>query len=533
MRFDKDEAETKMVLSRRSFLAGSAGLSAVSVMPADATEADMELVIGLASMPMALDPHFYVLAANSSMAANVFDCLVVQDAQQNICPCLAIHWKMRSSNEWIFTLRPDARFSNGQPVTAADVVASISRVRRVAVGSLSSFVPYVEAITSVEADGPDTVKIRTASAAPLLLRNLSRIAIVSAEQADLSTDAFNRCPAILSSGPYAYAGWTAGESVRLCVNPYYWGRTPDWHRVRFVGLPDDRARSSALLSGDVDVIDGLPTENAAAFKQYPDINVASAPGSRILYLDPDVSREVSPFASDSAGRNPLTIAAVREALSLSIDRASLVTHIMDGQGVAAGQLVLPGYPGYVSSLGSDPYDPSRARSILSEHGLDTGFNLTLHASNDRYPNDSMLAQAIGEMFSHVGVNIQVVTMPASVLFSRASRREFSLIMGAANCETGEASSVIGPLLHSYGASGGQGNRGRYSNSALDRALSDAASESDEQLRQLRLEEAMKIGMTDRGVIPVVFFNTIWASRLGVRVVPRMDGYTLAQNVERS
>ncbi|MBX8828157.1 ABC transporter substrate-binding protein, partial [Ochrobactrum sp. SFR4] len=89
-----------------------------------------------------------------------------------------------------------------------------------------------------------------------------------------------------------------------------------------------------------------------------------------------------------------------------------------------------------------------------------GFTLTFHASNDRYPNDSKVAQAIGQFFSRVGIKTDVATLPGSVYFSRASNLEFSLIMGGAAVETGEASGVLGPILETYGEKAGQGNRGR-------------------------------------------------------------------------
>lgn len=204
---------------------------------------------------------------------------------------------------------------------------------------------------------------------------------------------------------------------------------------------------------------------------------------------------------------------------------------MDGQGVPAGQLVPEGYFGHVPEIELDAYDPERAQELLAEAGYPDGFDLTFHASNDRYPNDSLIAQAIGQMLTRVGIDTEIVTLPASVYFSRASALEFSFIMGGAAVETGEASGVLGPLLETYGETSGQGNRGRYSSEAFDQALQTARMTIDDAERKALLEEAMRIAMDDLGVIPVFFLANTWAIEDGLSFEGRSDGYTLAYDVK--
>jgi peptide/nickel transport system substrate-binding protein len=248
-----------------------------------------------------------------------------------------------------------------------------------------------------------------------------------------------------------------------------------------------------------------------------------------MYLHMDQHREVSPFAVGPDGKNPLLKRAVREALSLAINRKALVERIMDGLGEPAGQLVPAGYFGWSPALAVDPFDPERARKLLAEAGYPNGFKLTLHASNDRYPNDSKVAQAIGQMLSRIGVEIGVDVMAGSVFFPRGSKLEFSFLMGGAAVETGEASGVIAPLLATFSQTAGQGNRGRYSSPDLDKALAEAATARDMAQREAHLRRAMDIGMRDRGVIPVFFLGYAWAMRSAIRYKGRADGYTLAED----
>ena len=240
----------------------------------------------------------------------------------------------------------------------------------------------------------------------------------------------------------------------------------------------------------------------------------------------DQGRAESPFAKGPDGKNPLLKPEIRRALSLSLNRSALVDRIMDGQGVPAGQLVPEGYFGFDRNIKVDPYDPNKAKQLLATAGYPNGFSLTFHASNDRYPNDSKLAQAIGQFFSRVGIKTEVATLPGSVYFARASELEFSFIMGGAAVETGEASGVLGPLLETFGPQAGQGNRGRYSNPAFDKALSEARMTLDAGKREELLRHATKIAMDDLGVIPVLYLANTWATRKELSYPGRSDGYTL-------
>jgi peptide/nickel transport system substrate-binding protein len=291
------------------------------------------------------------------------------------------------------------------------------------------------------------------------------------------------------------------------------------------------ARVAAMLSGDVDMIESIPTADTRKLQASDKLKVVSVAGNRIMYLHMDQGREESPFARGPDGKNPLLKPEVRRALSLSINREALVDRIMDGQGVPAGQVVPEGYFGYDPNIKVDPYDPNKARQLLAGAGYPNGFSLTFHASNDRYPNDSKVAQAIGQFFSRIGIKTQVVTLPGSVYFTRASALEFSFIMGGAAVETGEASGVLGPILETYSEKAGQGNRGRYSNQAFDKALSEARRTLDDTKREELLKKATEIAMTDLGVIPVFYLANTWAVKNGLSYEGRSDAYTLPYYVK--
>lgn len=507
-----------------------AALLAASTALVPAALAAQELTIGLAASTTSMDPQFYVVGPNSAMARNIFDGLVNQDEKQQIMPGLATEWTIVDDTTWEFTLREGVTFHDGSEFTAEDVVASINRVPMASTNSPSSFMPYVKAITGAEAIDPLTVRITTAEPTPLLLNNLSRIAILPAESAEVTTEQMNSGEGVIGTGPFKFVSWVPDSEVKVVRNDDYWGEPAAWEDVTFKVFKNNSARVAAMLSGDVDMIESIPTADTRRLEQSDEIEVVSVAGNRVMYLHMDQDREESPFAKDAEGKNPLRDARVRRALSLSLNREAIVDRIMDGQGVPAGQLVPEGYFGYNPDIAVDAYDPDQAKALLAEAGYPDGFALTFHASNDRYPNDSRVAQAIGQFFSRIGIDTSVETLPASVYFSRASNLEFSFIMGGAAVETGEASGVLGPLLETYGDSAGRGNRGRYSDAEFDSTLIEARQTLDEEKRRDLLEAATEIAMADLGVIPVFYIANTWALEDGISFAGRSDGYTLAYDV---
>ncbi|MCC7428098.1 MAG: ABC transporter substrate-binding protein [Alphaproteobacteria bacterium] len=492
-----------------------------------------ELRVGLGSAITAIDPHFHVIGSNSALARNIYDGLINQGDRQELQPGLALSWRAVDATTWEFTLRPGARFHDGKPVTAEDVAASFRRIPNVR-NSPSSFLPFVRPVVAVEAVSPTVVRMRTNGPFPLLPASVSRIAIIPAAQEQAETAAFAREGGAIGTGPFRFVSYAPGDRVVLARNDGWWGGAVPWERVTMRFVTADAARVAAALAGDLDLIEAVPPADQAVLARNQRIRIASAPSNRIMYLHLDSAREQSPHVKGRDGQpvpNALRDARVRRALSLSIDRQALVARIMDGQGEPSGQLVPEGFFGHVPSLRAPAADLARAQALLAEAGVAGNLTLTFHASNDRYPNDEKVAQAIAQMFTRAGVPTQLETLPAAVYFTRASRLEFSLIMGGAAAETGEASSVLRPLLATFNPQrgDGSGNRGRWSNARFDALLQEALATVDDARREALLRETTELAMGDVGVIPLFFLNYSWASGTAANYVPRADGYTLAIN----
>jgi peptide/nickel transport system substrate-binding protein len=496
------------------------------------TPAAQELRVGLAATITSLDPHFHVIGSNSAMARNIFDGLVNQDDSQRLVPGLAESWRVVDPVTWEFTLREGARFHDGTPVTAEDVAASLRRVPRIR-NSPSSFLPFIRPITGIQVVDARTVRLTTGEPFPLLANGLSRIAILPRAAEEAETQDLNAGRGLIGTGPYRLVSHRIGERVDLAATS---AENP-WQRVSFRFATNDAGRVSALLAGDLDLIEQVPTADSARLRRDARVRVASAASNRVMYLHPDQDRERTPFATARDGSpipNPLRDVRVRRALSFAVDRAAVVARIMDGEGTPAGQFVPQGYFGAVPSLAAPAADPAGARRLLAEAGLPDGFALTLHASNDRYPNDDKVAQALAQMWTRAGIPTQVVVQPGNVFFARATARDYTLIMGGAAAETGEASSVLRPLLATFDPQrgDGSGNRGRYSSAEFDRLLRQALATVEDAQREALLRQATEVAMADMGVIPLFFLQNSWATRAGISYAPRSDGWTLAINATR-
>ena len=142
------------------------------------------------------------------------------------------------------------------------------------------------------------------------------------------------------------------------------------------------------------------------------------------------------------------------------------------------------------------------------------------------------------MLTRVGIEAKIETMPRSVYFSRASRGgpnktpEFSFILVGWGAGTGEASSPLKSLLHTYDKARGFGasNRGRYSNPEVDKIIEDALATVDDAKREKLLQKATEIAINDLGIIPLHYQVNTWATRRGLAYTPRTDEATLIMNV---
>ncbi len=485
----------------------------------------VDLTIGRSTEQHAMDPHFVLLGNNTSTAENIFDRLVFIDPNLKMHPSLATFWRVIDPLTWEISLRAGVRFHDGAEMTAEDVAFSIMRPRAVK-NSPASMNTWLVGVKSVEVTAPLTVRVRTEAPMPLLMDNIGPVFVVRAKIGpDAGNEEFNSGAAAIGTGPFRFVSRVPGDRVELAANPTYWGGKPVYDRVILKFISNDAARIAALLSGGVDVAERIPPGDIDALQGRPEISLFSIQSTRMIYLAVDSVRDVSPTITDRDGkpmeRNPLRDRRVRQALSMMVNRDAIVSRVLTGAGVPAGQVVPDVQGGHDPALKPTPFDLDGARKLLAEAGWPNGFGLTVHTSNNRVPKDGELGQAIGQMFSRGGLRVQVEAQPYTTYVGQATAGKFSLFVFSYGSNATSAALPLAGILHTNDPAKniGQLNRTRYTNPLYDRAIEAALEEFDEAKRNAAMAAATRIAMEDYAILPLYWQKLYWAARKGFTVVP--------------
>ncbi len=490
-----------------------------------------ELRIGLAADVTSMDPHYVNIAPNNNVAWHVFDALVHVDANARIVPGLATSWRAVDDTTWEFKLRHGVKFHDGSDFTAADVVFSLERPATLA-GSPGPFTGFVQAITAKQVVDPYTIRFKTAVPYAMLPYDLNSIYIVSKKAAaNAATEDFNSGKAMIGTGPFKFVRYLRGDRIELARNDHYWGGKPAWDKVTLRILPNDPARIAALLAGDVDAIENIPTPDLVKLKANPKFRLEQKVSWRTIFFHMDQTRNATPHVSDKSGkplaRNPFKDIRVRLAFSKAINRKALVERVMEGYALPASNLVSPPVFGHVSGLKPEPYDPEGAKKLLTEAGYPDGFALTLNAPNDRYVNDEQIALAVAQMLSRIGIQVKVETLPASAYFAKARNREFSFAMLGWGSFSGDL--ALRALLATVNPGKGYGawNWGGYSNQNVDRLIERSLATVDPKKREALARQAALEALRDTPVLLLHHQFATWAMKKNIAYAPRTDEFTFA------
>ena len=494
-----------------------------------AVAAAQTLNMGVGSPVSSLDPHYHLLRSNGEVAQMLFDSLLTTDAKAQIQPGLAESWRALGDEGWEFRLREGIRFHDGTPFTADDIAFTLGRIPQVT-GPGASYTTHIRPVQRVEVVDARTIRFYTKGPAPLLPIYLSQVAMLSRRiHGGVTTAEFNSGKVAIGTGPFRLSAYTPGDRIEMARNDSYWGERPHWARVHYRMITNDAARTAALLAGDVDFIDQIPTSDIGRLRRDSRFRVAETTSLRVMYITLDSTRAVPvpQLASSTGGtleRNPLADVRVRRALSLAIDRKMLVERVMEGAALATGQFMPPGTFSHIPDLPVPAADPEAARRLLAEAGYPQGFQITLAGSNDRYMNDARVVQAIGQMWTRIGVRTTVEAQPYATFIGRATQREFPAALLSWGNSTGEASVLLSSVLRTRNRERGHGaaNRVEYSNPEMDRLLSAAEADMDDARREALLQQASRIVIDDVALVPLYLQKALWAMRSDLNYEARAD-----------
>jgi peptide/nickel transport system substrate-binding protein len=477
-----------------------------------------------------LDPYAQIESTTIAMLHHVFDPLVRRGRTLELEPALAVNWKTVKPDTWRFELRQDVKFHNGNPFTADDVVASITRLLDPdarARGNLS---------TVIRAEKVDdyTVDIVTRGPYPLLLNDLAGIYIMDKEwmqandalkPGNIATGVTTAASATaVGTGPFKVESYKPDAGTVFVVNPDWWDKPQhNLTRIEFKPVKSDATRVAALLSGELDLIAPAPLQDLQRIGASSGFKVVEEPSLRLIMLSLNFKPELKAAPGQ---KNPMLDLKVRQAMWHAIDLETIKKRVMRDKSRSTSTLVAPPVPGY-SRENDQPfgYDLEKSKKLLAEAGYPNGFKTKLNCPNDRYINDEQTCVAIASMWAKAGIQAELQTESRATYFPRQDRGEFDVSMlGWATLPPMDGFSVLSSLLTAQKEGYGGSNSSTYTNPQIEDLTRKAAVELDEPKRRAMLVEALKIARDTVAYIPIHQQPVAWAVRDGVEVPQFPDEY---------
>lgn len=492
-----------------------------------------ELRIGLSGEVTSLDPHFLAAQPNLTVARHVFESLTDVDPQTKLIPGLAESWRAIDATTWEFKLRRGVKFHDGSDFTAEDAAFSLQRPLSIK-GSPGGFASYVRYIASATAVDAQTLRIKTKYPYGALPEEINSILIVSKKHAlNAGPEDFDTGRTMIGTGPYKFVKYQRGDRLELARNDQWWGKAPAWDKVTLRVIPADPSRTAALLSGELDVIEHVPSADIKNLNKNNALHVVQTTSWRTILLHLDQYRTQPPGISDADGKplskNPFMDLRVRQAISKAINRSAIADRVMEGLAVPAANIVSPGVFGHNAALKPEAYDPEGAKKLLAAAGYPNGFRVALAGPNNRYINDEQVLQTVAQLLTRVGITTRVEATPMSAFLGRVRKEETSFML--LGWGTFAADLALRSLVATPNPEKGYGawNWGHYSNPKVDALMEQALASVDRAKREVLARDANTLAMNDLAFIPLHHQVVSWAMRAGLNYTPRTDEFTFAHH----
>ncbi len=407
----------------------------VSLVPLSGVVAEDEtvLVVGLSEDYNSLDPGRAYEPGGAVIYHAVYDTLVTfpPDSVSEILPSLASDWSISDDGlVYTFFLRDDVTFSNGDPLTAEDVVFSINRMK-----NLKDNPAFLaDTIASVEASDDLTVVMTLTQPDPAILAKLifdafsivnaaevqanGGTAAADASEVDTAEEWFMSHSA--GTGPYVVERYEPTVQTVLVRNPNYWGEPSYFDRIIIRNLPETSTQKLALEAGDIDLAMDVIADQLPAFESNPDITVFSTQSDTLIFL---LCNE------DETIGGPVSNRLVQRAIRYALNYDEL--KFLSGAGANNPAAMVPiGFAGALDPSEGIHQDVEMAKSLLAEAGFADGFKIDLEYPDFNYIGTEfgIVAQKVQADLAQVGITVSLVPQEFQVSLDayRAGEQGFSL-----------------------------------------------------------------------------------------------------------
>jgi peptide/nickel transport system substrate-binding protein len=440
-----------------------------------------EIIIGYQDDAQNLDPRRSRITPDRRVNGLIHSALL-RATSRGLVGDLAASWEIRNPTTYVFKLRSDVKFHDGSPLTSEDVKFTYDTIRdpQFASPDLGTF----SAISAIEIPDRTTVILRLKEPRASFLAELWR-GIVSKTQAEADPTAANLHP--IGSGPYRFVEWVPNTRIVLEANRNYFDGTPGFSKITFVPIVDNAVRVLQLETGVVDVIWTGVVPEIARMRANPALTVYEVKGAQ------------ADFIQINAGRGALRDVRVRRALSFGINRQEISQVVYFGLAGPGASPILPSSAFHEKNVEQYTYDPSKAKALLTEAGIN---NLTIELEHLAEATTAQYCQVVQNQLARIGVNVTLKPREAATIIRDWSTGNYDMIsfqLGPAP----DPDSVLYRRFHSSAIVPKDVNA-NYSNPELDRLLDAARAESEQTKRQALYSQAQRIIVHDVPILILTF-----------------------------
>jgi oligopeptide transport system substrate-binding protein len=467
----------------------------------------------LGTEPESLDPQKSRSVQAADVLRDIGEGLVTYTAAGELVPGTAESWEIGGDGlTYTFRIRPGARWSNGDPVTAADFVLGLRRLVDPATAAFYAAelgnVVNAAAVTAgemppaelgVSAPDEQTLVISLARPTPYLLSLLTHPSTFPVHSGAIAQhgEAFARAGNLLSNGAYVLADWEPGAVLELQRNPHYWndaGTSIDV--VRYHVVTQELAQFHRYRAGELDIASTIPTENFEQIRAEYGDEARIAPTLGVYYYGFNLAK--APFAG-----NP----ELRQALSMAVDREVLVEAITGRGEAPAYSWVPPGVYNYepVQLPYADLSQPERnaiAQGLYRKAGYGKDKPLHFELRYNTSDTHQKIALALQAMWRKVlGAEATIINVEFQVLLDQMRERDITEMFRASWFGDYNDANTFLAIMQSDSAANIPG----YANAEFDALMQSAGEQLDLDRRRLYLEEAERVLLADHAVIPLYFY----------------------------
>jgi oligopeptide transport system substrate-binding protein len=518
------------VLSLAIALAGGSAAYAANVPAGVALAAKQELVRNNGSEPETLDPALASGVPANNVIREMFEGLTAVDNNGKVVPGVAESWKQTDPTTWVFKLRKNAKWSNGDPVTAEDFVYGMRRFVDPATASKYAstygiFLQNAKEIIDgkkpltelgVKAVDANTVEIKTPFPAGFLPEVVSNLQLGPVHKATIEKfgKEWTKPGNIVGNGSFTLKDWQVNSKIVLTKSPTYWdARNVQLTQVTYLAVEEGNADVKLYESGENDWVYQLPPGSYDKYKaQYPkDIRNTPMLGLRYYSLN-----NADPMMKD---------VRVRKALSMVIDRDILAEKVTaDGQVPAYGVIVKGVAGADVTSYDWASWPMAKkveeAKKLLAAAGVAPGTRMKFAYNTSDY-HKKMAIFAASEWKTKLGLDLELEAMEFKVLIKKRNDRDYQMARNGWIADYDDATSFL-TLVQCDSDQNSQGNCNRDAEKLIEQGNQSL----DQAKRKTLLTQAAKKIMDDYPMIPLLQYTV---PRL---VKPYVGGYSTSNPLDR-